>query len=438
MESHLASQETLLIDNLSFVPSHSADYVIGRKKATFYQAGSNVYTPVGGTRVLKISLNSSSDWIDPSCVYLQYDSVNKQADAKHIRTISNGHSFFRRLRVMAGNSVLEDISDYNKVAELFENAVETVEGRDNDDVHNFGYHLGGAGLKQADISNTTAPGIAQNKKRTVSIRPLCGILRQPKYLCLKYMQSLTFEFELVNSLDDVILSAHAGSSTGTSWEIQNPCIQADLCQIDNALQNRFDQHMLEGKNISIPYQQIITSTQTTTASKDIQINITRSCSRLQQVYMTMFRASAVNDFVDRKNFNTFYHPMGIGAATVTNGSYDSDAELQLQLQIGSKSIPERPIESVSQAYYNLKKALGKKTVGIKQSDYIVNKFAYGLDLEAVPGVLGQGLNTRQGDLMTIKLKSGSSIEAKMPTELTVYLVAQSVLELSDAGSNILD
>ena len=95
MESHLASQEPLLIDNLSFVPSHSADYVIGRKKATFYQAGSNIYSVTGGTRVLKISLNSSHDWVDPSCVYLQYDLVNNEASGtKRVRPISNGHSFF--------------------------------------------------------------------------------------------------------------------------------------------------------------------------------------------------------------------------------------------------------------------------------------------------------------------------------------------------------
>ena len=30
-----------------------------------------------------------------------------------------------------------------------------------------------------------------------------------------------------------------------------------------------------------------------------------------------------------------------------------------------------------------KKAMGKKTIGAKADDYIVNKFAYGLDLEAV-------------------------------------------------------
>ena len=102
MEAHLASQEPLMIDNLNFVPSHSADYVVSRKKSNFFQAGSNIYSTTGGTRVLKISLNSSSDWVDPYCVYLQFDLVNNEASgSKRIRPISNGHSFFRRLRVMA-------------------------------------------------------------------------------------------------------------------------------------------------------------------------------------------------------------------------------------------------------------------------------------------------------------------------------------------------
>ena len=117
--------------------------------------------------------------------------------------------------------------------------------------------------------------------------------------------------------------------------------------------------MLEGKNISIPYTQIITSTQTTSSSKDISVNVTRSCSRLQKLYMTMFKTGEENTNRDRKTFNYFYHPMGKGAGG-TDGTFDSAKELQFQVQIGAKSIPERPIESTSQAYYNLKKALGKK------------------------------------------------------------------------------
>ena len=117
------------------------------------------------------------------------------------------------------------------------------------------------------------------------------------------MNNLTFEFQLISNSDDVVIAADG--TTSTTWQIENPMIQADLCTIDNALQNRFDQHMLEGKNISIPYQQIITSTQTTVASKDISINIIRSCSRPQKLYCTMYNASGINTKTDRKRVNTF-------------------------------------------------------------------------------------------------------------------------------------
>ena len=52
------------------------------------------------------------DWIDPSCVYLQFYLANTDGAAKRVRPISNGHRFFRRLRVMCENSVLEDIIFY--------------------------------------------------------------------------------------------------------------------------------------------------------------------------------------------------------------------------------------------------------------------------------------------------------------------------------------
>ena len=136
--------------------------------------------------------------------------------------------------MLAGNSFLEDTSDYNKVAELFENVMKPRKDSENDDVEGFGYHHGDG----ITANPNTTDGVAQGKRKTVSFRPLCGILRQPKYLCLKYMSSLTFEFELVNGADDVVLAA--GTNTSTNWQIENPCIQADLCQIDNALQNRFD------------------------------------------------------------------------------------------------------------------------------------------------------------------------------------------------------
>ena len=83
--------------------------------------------------------------------------------------------------------------------------------------------------------------------------------------------------------------------------------------------------------------------------------------------MTMFKTGEENTNRDRKPFNYFYHPMGKGSGG-TDGTFDSAKELQFRVQIGAKSIPERPIESTSQAYYNLKKALGKKTIGPQASN----------------------------------------------------------------------
>lgn len=40
--------------------------------------------------------------------------------------------------------------------------------------------------------------------------------------------------------------------------------------------------------------------------------------------------------------------------------------------------------------------------------------------------------------MTIKLKSEAAVASDMPTEVTVYMMARSVVELSDAGTQILD
>ena len=125
------------------------------------------------------------------------------------------------------------------------------------------------------------------------------------------MSSLTSEFELVNGAADVVLAA--GTNTSTNWQIANHCIQTDLCQIDNALQNRFDQHMLEGKNISIPYQQIITSTQTTVASKDNTANIATNTAAVNGL---VTQCDGLGLWSYNNSYYVFHHP-DISQQTIT-------------------------------------------------------------------------------------------------------------------------
>ena len=106
---------------------------------------------------------------------------------------------FSRVRVMYQGAVVEDISAYNRTHEMMSILTSKV-NRDNDDVSGFGMrwdsetyypsYSGGSfcGAGQYNIGTQTAAtkldygGIAPGKSKSVSFKPLCGILSQGKYL----------------------------------------------------------------------------------------------------------------------------------------------------------------------------------------------------------------------------------------------------------------
>jgi len=115
MESMTNSAEDYLIDGLSFKLPPGASYVTDRKSSTFYSICSSVYTPTGGVKMLKFQLNGDDgNWLDPSSVVIQFELVNTTAAGAGtvLRPIGQPHLFFKRLRVIAGGQVVEDIQDF--------------------------------------------------------------------------------------------------------------------------------------------------------------------------------------------------------------------------------------------------------------------------------------------------------------------------------------
>ena len=51
------SPEDILIDNLSFKLNNGSSYITDRRSVSFWPAGSNVYKPSSGNRVIKFTLN---------------------------------------------------------------------------------------------------------------------------------------------------------------------------------------------------------------------------------------------------------------------------------------------------------------------------------------------------------------------------------------------
>ena len=94
----------------------------------------------------------------------------------------------------------------------------------------------------------------------------------------------------------------------------------------------------------------------------------------------------------------------------TNLLYDKGYEIEYQIQIGSKLFPEYPVRSLSESYAQLKKCLGIlgsnfHSVSISLLQYRTDHFIIGCDTEKALQAGFTGLNTRQGDLLSIKVKA---------------------------------
>ena len=140
MESFANSVEDRLIDGLSFKLQPGASYITDRRSVSFHPQGSNVYKPSTGTKLIKILLTGDS-WLDPSTFRIMFDVENLETEpTKILRNISGPWSFFRRLRVIVGGQVVEDIDYYNRVHEMM-SLLQAKDSRENESVEGFGQLL---------------------------------------------------------------------------------------------------------------------------------------------------------------------------------------------------------------------------------------------------------------------------------------------------------
>ena len=65
MESHAQSVEDNLIDSLSFKLRPGASYITDRRSVTYFPVNGGSYGP-NGVKVVKVMLNGSDSWLDPS------------------------------------------------------------------------------------------------------------------------------------------------------------------------------------------------------------------------------------------------------------------------------------------------------------------------------------------------------------------------------------
>jgi len=319
-----------------------------------------------------------------------------------------------------------------------------------------------------EITSFKYNGIPASSSQSVSFKPLSGIFGQNKMLPLRYAP-ITIELELVDDAREPILSGASAIDTpnnanvglnalseantlSVNWSITNVQVKCDVCTLDNALDNSYAQHLLSGKSLPISYNTFVSQMQTIAGQDSPVINVSRALTRLKSVFVTLNKSMTAfnrNNIMGRKNWNDFFSPMW-NSNMHGNYTHNSAGEFEFQLQIGSKLFPEYPIRSHNEAYYQLKKTLGVQASAVhnfdlKPAEYRDNKLIIGTDCEKVLGAGFTGINTRAGDLMTVKLKYNSSgtpdvngVYPRLADRLHIVLHSDQIMEVRDSGVSVFD
>ena len=451
MEATAQSVEDYLIDALSFKLKPGASYITNRRSVSFFPHGGNQYS-VQGVKVIKLVL-TGDQWLDPGTVRIQFALRNLGAAGQQLRTLGGPWTFFRRVRILAGGQILEDMDDYNRMHEMF-HVMQAPVHRINDDILGFGRRW------DLDVAQGLYNGIEGQQSKVVMFKLLSGIFNQEKFLPIRYMP-ITIELELTSMAEDVLIyptdiatGNPAGGGSGpfvaancsNQWQIEDVQIKCDVCTLDNALDNEYAQHLLSGKSLPINYNTYVSQVQQLAGQNPV-INITRALTRLKSIFFTMNKVrpnegQQANQTHVIKSWNDFWHSMAAGAAGA-NGEYDPTREIEFQVQIGSKLYPEYPMRSTAEVFYQLNKTLGIHTssfygLDITRQQWHNNRFIVGIDTEKVLSAGFTGLNTKAGDLLTIKIKHVHPAALSQAELIQVILHADMVLNIRDTGVEVLE
>ena len=101
------------------------------------------------------------------------------------------------------------------------------------------------------------------------------------------------------------------------------------------------------------------------------------------------------------------------------------------------------MRSHAEAYYQLRKTLGVQSskvhsFDISPQEYRDNRLIIGIDTEKSLGASFTGLNTRSGDLMTVKFKYKTATDARKADRIHIVLHTDNIMQISATGCSVFD
>ena len=211
------------------------------------------------------------------------------------------------------------------------------------------------------------------------------------------------------------------------WSIENVQLKCDTVTIDNTVDNRFTEILMSGRHLPIHFTNVATGSQIIRDMKT-DIHVSRSLTRLKAIFITLLKTNNAT-LSGSQEAERFWHPM---SDNIVNNvpAFKSDLEVEVAVQIGSKTFPIYPIRSLSECFSHLHKTMGlhfgSGAMNLTRYGYRTSKFIIAIDLEKMTGVGFSGMNTQDGQLLSIKLGSANK-QIPLDNDSNVYTVYYSLV-----------
>jgi hypothetical protein len=458
LEGAAAGQADVLIPGLNFKLPDGASYISGRRFSTFFPQGSNIYSPNGGTRLVRFVISDANNLIDLSTIRLAFHITNTSNAAPARRLYLKGHpgmSLFQRVRIYVGGCLAEDILLSNRVASM----LDTLKPPDRRWTESNEILPPSRDIPDniREVSFGAGPGaqtILQGQRRTV-ITPIFSGLLATHYM-MPGRFALTIELELVNNANQCCaVNDNNGNPLSQNFELSNVRLLADVVSVDGAVQEELSRVLLSGGALPLHFSSYSTTMHNLALApapnQSWSVTISRAFSRIKSVFITFDSdGSRANLGTESDTYLNWHGKPDFDLFGGDNPYQPDSAEgFRFQLASGSLLWPDLPISSMQEFHYQLAKVIGMHSnlqgTSIPPSEWLGTNFIIGLDLEkAATAPSGSaaftGLSTRNaGDTLRFAFEGVQPRDpASTPQRQYVTIHFDAVLEMRAEGCILLD
>jgi hypothetical protein len=374
--------------------------------------------------------------------------------------------------------------DYHKYANGLDNFLQINDAGTGTNYYPNGDHNEWSRIDYRPTRHTISGISGANGKVRLAHKMCCGLMESNYYLPLR-VAPLELQFQIISDGNEPIIVPQGdaqtnptietdrqgyyfqggNTATGDDWVITQVFLRGETVNLDNTVDNSITSALLSGTSLKMVIPQYHTITQTFNGGGgEINMNIVKSASKLSHAFITLYRTPQIgtrhgyfrpSNYL-YKRWNYLYNPM-INSEINDGGDPDNNPEevgqgfagstraLSWQLQVSSKKYPEKECESLSEAWYFLRRTLNlfnpdQNSINISYKQYRENKFCLGISFEKMPSVNFTGTNTKMGSLITFKIKGteGALAPTEQINEIFVHLVSESILDLRSDGALVYD